>query len=179
MQGEELKNLPCDPTQLKVHRGTHVKMLPVTLHPAFVARIERFERIAQELGQDLYGRAPRSIRHLGGYACRPSRLRPQRISEHALGNAIDVAAFDFPALPDPSRAPQGLPRALWGPFRTSVQQHWTSRGGVVADLHQKFLQRLTEELAERDVFRVLLGPSHPGHHDHFHFDMSPWTYRHL
>jgi hypothetical protein len=30
-------------------------------------------------------------------------------------------------------------------------------------------------IGRKDVFRVLLGPGYPGHQNHFHFDMAPFT----
>jgi len=43
-------------------------------------------------------------------------------------------------------------------------------------LHAEFLEALTSELDRRDVFRTLLGPGHPAHRTHFHFDMAPYSY---
>jgi hypothetical protein len=181
--------LPCVPKDLEVYKGTHLALAPVSIHPAFGPRIERLEQAAREVGMQVYGRPPKRLRHFGGYSCRRSTVRPGRLSEHALGNALDVAGFDFPALPPPpkdaplaaawvSEAPV-LPPALRGPFQVTVLRHWVSRGGAAADLHQEFLRRLAERVERESIFRVLLGPSHPGHQDHLHFDMSPWTYSHL
>jgi hypothetical protein len=175
--------LPCAPRDLEVYKGTHLRLVPITIHPAFIPRVERLERAAREVGEQVYGRAPTRLRHFGGYACRRSTVRAARVSEHALGNAIDVAGFDFPALPRAAKgappALPALPAALRGPFQVTVGRHWVSKGNATLDLHQEFLRRLTERVERESMFRVLLGPSHPGHQDHFHFDMSPWTYSHL
>lgn len=176
---EDEKKPLCEPKNLQVYRGTHLKVAPLSVHPALVDRIERFERVAQRVGLSVYGRAPTRLRHVGGYSCRSSRLRPGRISEHALGNAIDIVGFDFPALPKSTTPLDDAPGVPRGAFQITVQRHWVSKGGASADLHQQFLRRLTDEVVREAIFRVLLGPSHPGHHDHFHFDMSPWRYRHL
>jgi hypothetical protein len=38
---------------------------------------------------------------------------------------------------------------------------------------------VTDSLLSRQVFRTLLGPAHPDHADHFHFDMAPHPYVNL
>jgi hypothetical protein len=44
-------------------------------------------------------------------------------------------------------------------------------------LHERFLHELTNRLEGRpDIFRILIGPGHGNHDDHFHFDASPWRY---
>lgn len=178
------ETVPCQPQDLEVYRGTHLKLAPITVHPALIERITRFEEIVQEVGQEVYGRPASRVRHMGGYACRKSRFRPRRISEHALGNAIDVVGFDFPALP---KTPEGtddesgaeLPLVLKRSFQVNVKAHWESRGTPILEMHERFLRVLTERVVKDAVFRVALGPSHRGHEDHFHFDMSPWSYVHL
>ena len=148
------------------------------MHPAFAERLARLERAAIEVGEEVYGRAPSRIRHMGAYVCRKSRFRPRRISEHALGNAIDVLGFDFSPAKS-AQAAEHLPPGLRWSFQVSVARHWTPRADAASALHAQFLKKLTERVLEDSIFRVALGPSHRGHHDHFHFDMSPWTYSHL
>ena len=58
-------------------------------------------------------------------------------------------------------------------FEVRVDQHWHARWGWTERRHARFLEELTRTLIERDVFRTLLGPAHPDHKDHFHFDMAP------
>jgi len=168
----------CDPSGLLLYRGEHVRYHgAVTINPAFKERLERFEQVAAEVGIRVYGRAPRRIRHLGSYACRASRNRSYRLSEHALGNAIDVAAFDFGQLAKNEVLPVGVPRALRYAFQVSVAKHWAANKSPVLELHQRFLRDLTAELQKRpDIFRGLIGPADPKHTDHFHFDVSPWRY---
>jgi hypothetical protein len=88
-----------------------------------------------------------------------------RLSEHALGNAIDISGFRFEAL-------DGAPA-----FEVRVDLHWRASGDEAR--HSRFLHALTETLLERGVFRTLLGPAHPDHADHFHFDMAPHPYVNL
>jgi hypothetical protein len=69
------------------------------------------------------------------------------------------------------------PRVLKAPFQVRVSRHW---GGTVTEtgrMHERFLHELTARLEGRpDIFRILVGPGHGNHADHFHFDASPWRY---
>lgn len=170
--------LPCNGPDLTVYKGSELSMLPTRMHPAFAERLARLERAAIEVGEEVYGRAPARIRHMGAYVCRKSRFRARRISEHALGNAIDVLGFDFAPAKSAQDA-EHLPPGLRWSFQVSVARHWTPRPDAASALHAEFLKKLTDRVLEDSIFRVALGPSHRGHHDHFHFDMSPWTYSHL
>jgi hypothetical protein len=148
----------------------------VTAHPEFVARLSRFEALVIELATEHYGRAPRKLVHRGVFACRSLRSRRERISEHALGNAIDLQGFDFGPLPRKAAAPAELPRAMRRAFSVRVLSHWTPKRARDA-YHARFLHKLTEELRARpDIFRGIVGPPRPRHHDHLHLDAAPWRY---
>lgn len=150
---------------------------PVKVYAGFVERLRRFEEVVREVAVEVYGRAPRRLVHIGTYNCRRIRAWPQLLSEHALGNAIDVLGFDFGAVSKRDVSPPSLPRGLRHPFRVRVDDHWTPgrRANEATRVHAHFLRTLARRLIARDdVFRVLLGPSYPGHKDHFHFDMAPW-----
>lgn len=158
--------LPC-PTGLVRYRGTHIRYhKPVRVHPAFVPVLARFEAIAVEVAVEHYGRAPRRLVHIGAYNCRRTRGYPDLLSEHALGNALDVEAFRFGRARRGAELPDKAPRRA---FSVSVERHWDGAGR-----HAAFLRALTERLQKDDVFRVMLGPAYPGHDDHFHFDMAPY-----
>jgi hypothetical protein len=149
----------------------------VRVHPAFQERLQRFEEVAVDVAKEVYGREPRRLRHYGSYVCRSSRNRTHRVSEHALGNAIDVVGFDFGGATKTTPLPEGLPRGLRGPFQVRVLKHWNAAANPTAQVHQRFLRELTARLEERrDVFRILIGPGHGNHADHLHLDMSPWRY---
>jgi hypothetical protein len=149
----------------------------VQVNPAFRERLARFEQVVLEVAKQVYGRAPRRVLHFGTYSCRSSRRRSSRVSEHALGNAIDVAGFDFGPATKREPLSAGLPRSLSGSFQVRVKRHWNDRHTAASAIHARFLYELSSRLSERDdVFRVMIGPSHPDHADHFHFDMSPWRY---
>ena len=87
------------------------------------------------------------------------------MSEHGLGNAIDVSGFEFGA---DASAPDGLK----GGFRVILKKHWDDQLGVGAT-HARFLRELVMALSQRpDIFRGMIGPGARGHDDHFHFDMG-------
>lgn len=173
------KRVKCDSSGLVRYAGTSVRYhgaLQINEH--FQTRLERFEEVVAEVGREVYGRAPRRIRHLGAYACRTSRNRVARLSEHALGNALDVQGFDFGPLPKTETFDTSLPKSLKHPFEVRVARHWSPKNENAANaVHARFLRSLVDRLLERsDVFRGHVGPGHPGHDDHFHFDMSPWRF---
>ena len=103
----------------------------VTVHPAFRERLRRFEVVVHSVAMEIYGRAPRKIVHMGTFNCRRIRRFPHLISEHGLGNAIDVAGFDFGPLdrkaPGPGCAESGRVERL-GPWRSSASSRRTSSG---------------------------------------------------
>lgn len=146
---------------------------PVQIHPAFRAQLVAFERIVEQVAIAHYGRAPRRVVHLGGYNCRRMRRYPTWVSEHALGNAIDVAGFDFAPAPRQAVLPVTLPRALRAGFQVRLLSHWQATG--VGEPHSRFLRALAQALIDRpDVFHVVLGPAWPGHKNHFHLDHAPY-----
>ena len=171
--------ISCRPGALVSHRG---KLLSyqgaVQVDPAFVERLVRFEQVVLEVAADVYGRAPTRLRHFGAYSCRPTRNRGARLSEHALGNAIDVIGFDFARARKTEPLQEGLPRELRGAFQVRVARHWKVTGSNPSSaVHQRFLHELAERLSDRsDVFRGMIGPSRSDHADHFHLDMGPWRY---
>jgi hypothetical protein len=167
----------CDHAAIVAYRGTTLHYAgAVFVNPAFAERLARFETVVDEVAHETYGRAPRRVRHLGAYNCRPVRTIRHLLSEHALGNAIDVTGFDFgPATKTEPLAP-GLAKELKYPFEVRVLRHWGKTDGRNA-IHARFLARLTATLGERsDIFRCMFGPGHGGHDDHLHLDVSPWRW---
>lgn len=165
--------LRCPDLPMVRHVGEHVRYhKPVKVYVGFRESLVRFEKIVEATALEVYGRKPARIRHIGTFNCRRIRKFPDWLSEHALGNAIDVEGFDFgrASKAERTRAPHPT---LRGAFQVRVEKHWNKRGAV-PEIHARFLRRLTERLQEDKVFRVLLGPAYPGHHDHFHFDMAPY-----
>jgi hypothetical protein len=175
------EKIVCDAHTLIAYKGRSLRYRgTVWVHPAFRDRLERFEQLVREVAQEIYGRVPHRLDHLGAYNCRSTRHHVGRLSEHALGNALDVAGFEFGPAPQQGLS-SPLPKALRGAFRVRISEHWSPRDdGPVAALHARFLHELTTRCEQRsDVFRVLIGPNQRDHADHLHFDMSPWHYVNL
>ena len=164
----------CPEVEHALYRGTSLRYdPPAFVHPGFRERLARFEEVVRDVAVETYGRAPRTVRNLGTYACRRMTTSPDWLSEHAFGNAIDVAGFDFDAAPRGEPLAAGLDRAFRSGFEVRVLAHWSGRHAHAA-VHARFLHTLAARLVPRaDVFRVLLGPAYPGHKSHFHCDMAP------
>lgn len=165
----------CDPSTMVPYRSKALRYGVLT-HPEFAERLQRFETLLIEHSIAHYGRAPRRLLHKGVFSCRSQRARSERISEHALGNAIDVIGFEYGPLPRATAAPTDMPRQLRRAFSVRVRLHWSPRNE--RDLHHaRFLHTLTETLRDRpDIFRGIVGPPRPRHHDHLHLDGAPWRY---
>ena len=95
----------------------------------------------------MFGNTLGSISHASAYVCRP-RNGSQKLSEHAFGNALDIAAF---TLSDGTVVP------------------------VQPDPPEKNLLFLTRvRAAACGPFKTVLGPgSDPDHAEHLHFDLAP------
>jgi hypothetical protein len=173
------QRVSCDAGMMVKYRGKRLRYAgSLLVSEPFRERLERFEALAAEVGREVYGREPRLIRHYGAYSCRATRNRRHVVSEHALGNALDLVGFDFGPAKTAEVLPEGVPRSLRAPFKVSVGRHWEGRGrGETGAVHARFLQQLTTRLSERpDIFRSMFGPGHGGHDDHLHLDVSPWRY---
>jgi hypothetical protein len=165
----------CPDIETKKYRGTHIRYAQgAKIFVGFQERLEKFEQVAREVGTEVYGRPPTRVVHMGTYNCRRISAYPGWISEHGLGNAIDVEGFNFAGLERGASLPDGVPSAFKGHFTVRVLRDWKAKRGP-AKLHARFLHTLARRLiARKDIFRVLLGPSFPGHHNHFHFDCAPY-----
>ncbi|MFT3775704.1 MAG: extensin family protein [Minicystis sp.] len=168
-------DLRCPEVELENYRGDVVRYKPaVWVYTGFRPRLAAFEKVVRDVGIEVYGRAPERIVELGGYGCRRMREHAGWLSEHALGNAIDIAGFEFGHIAKGATLPPGLDKAFVNGFEVKVLSHWGKKTGHAA-VHARFLRTLAARLIARDdVFRVLLGPGYPGHNNHFHFDMSPF-----
>jgi hypothetical protein len=104
----------------------------------------------QPAARELLGSPVARIEHFGAYSCRRLYGRASgQWSEHATGNALDVAAF-----------------VLEDGRRISVVRDWTGEGEEAA-----FLRRARDEACE--VFGTVLSPDYnAAHADHLHFDQA-------
>lgn len=167
----------CPEVAVTTYAGTRVPYgRPVRVAEPFVARLERFDDVVAEVAIAHYGRAPAKLRHFGALACRVVRGSHRRLSEHALGNAIDISGFGFARLKAAEAAPAELPVELRKAFEVSVREHWDGGASPAEALHQRFLQALVARVQQDDVFRGVIGPGREGHANHLHFDHSPWGY---
>jgi hypothetical protein len=158
----------CPDVELVNYPGASMRFMPAARAAVpFREHLAELERVVRDVSMEFYGRAPSALSIAASYDCRPVTGNRRRLSEHALGNAIDITAFRFDA--------DGAQPA----FEVRVDKHWKADGDDTIERHARFLQALTQALIARDVFRTLLGPAHPDHHDHFHFDMAPHHYVHL
>lgn len=173
----ERGRLDCDRSQLVYYRGTSLRFLmPARMNVAFIPYVRKFEELVGDVATEVYGRPPRSLAHAGSFNCRRVRHAETTLSEHALGNALDVRGFDFGGAPRGSTLPEGVPGRYIHSFRVRVEDHWASEDARYA-VHVRFFARLRERLvADPDLFTVMLGPSYPGHRNHLHFDRAPWRY---
>lgn len=165
----------CPKVELVSYKGDLLRYhTSVRVYVGFRERLRRFEGVVRDTAVEVYGRAPKRIRHLGTLNCRRIRTWPDYLSEHGLGNAIDISGFDFGPAPRKASLPEGLPTTLRRGFQVRLDPDWdgTSATGAV---HARFLHLLAERVVARtDIFRVMLGPAYPGHKNHFHFDCAPW-----
>jgi hypothetical protein len=165
----------CPPVDLVDYRGDTIRFHPpAKVISEFKDRLEKLSAVVAVVATEVYGRPPLAIVDLGTFACRRMERHPRFLSEHGLGNAIDVAGFDFGPLPKGASLPAGLDKAFKNGFEVRVLTHWKAKTGHAA-VHARFLKTLVRRLiARNDIFRVLLGPGYPAHSNHFHFDMAPF-----
>jgi len=98
------------------------------------------------------------------------------LSEHALGNALDLSGFDFGPLRRGDALAEGVPSHLRRSFTVRVDRHWSPSRERDA-LHARFLHTLADRLHARpDIVRGIVGPPARRHHDHLHVDVAPWRY---
>ncbi len=94
------------------------------------------------------------VESLGTYACRgivgAGASASRRLSEHALGNAVDISAF-----------------VLADGRRITIEHDWNSNDPAI----RQFLQIIHRSACRR--FRTVLSPDYnAAHYNHFHMDMG-------
>lgn len=120
------------------------------------------EDVVQPLAQKYFGQPVVRIDHLGTYDCRTRRTetaskdmggsKAGRLSEHAMGRAIDFSGVE-----------------LADGRSISVKDNWRSAGAPGTFLHQ-----LARDACRS--FNVVLTPNHDKlHWDHIHMDTGPYT----
>lgn len=111
-------------------------------------------RGVQPAAQELLGSRVERIEHFGAFSCRRMYARESgRWSEHATGNAIDIAAF-----------------VLEDGRRVSLVGNWAGE-----DAEAAFLRRVRDEAC--GMFGTVLSPDYnAAHADHIHLDQAAWGF---
>ena len=179
----------------QTYAGEQIKYsAPVSVATVFVPRLQAFERVVVELAREHYGRPPDRLIHFGARVCRAVRGSSSRLSEHALGNALDLAGFEWKRLPPAAARARSLAAGTGGraghggaalaarkpeyddkAFTVTVQKHWSSLAEA-DQAHRRFLHALVDRVITQDIFRGVIGPGREGHANHVHFDQAPWSY---
>ena len=138
---------------VRMTRGRVALDQPLQVTCATAEHLLRFERdVVQPAALRMLGTPLVRIRHFGGYACRLRNGDPRGIrSEHAVGQAIDIAGFD-----------------LADGTQITVARHWGDPGprGI-------FLRLVAREACS--VFHLVLTPrSDALHRSHLHLDIGRW-----
>ena len=106
--------------------------------------------VVQPAAEDVFGERVVSMDVPAGFACRPrNNLRGAKLSEHGMGNAIDVSAF-----------------TLASGRKVTVKQGWFGSGD-----DKSFLRDVRSGAC--GTFKTVLGPGSDSHHDdHLHLDLQ-------
>lgn len=165
----------CPPELQLVHyRGERVPFSsPVQVVQPFVDKLRALENIVAELGTLHFGRAPDRLLHFGARACRTVRGSSRRLSEHALGNALDLSGFEWKRI----RATKTQPAQA--AIRVTISRDWPipkDPKDQDAERRHTFLKAVTDRVTRAGIFRGIIGPGREGHADHLHLDQAPWSY---
>jgi hypothetical protein len=106
--------------------------------------------VVQPAAQDAFGEEVVGIEVPSAFACRPrNNTRGAKLSEHGMGNAIDISVFH-----------------LASGRKVSVLEDWGGFGDA-----SSFLKKIRQDAC--GPFKTVLGPGSDAHHrDHMHFDLQ-------
>ncbi|MCP5081690.1 MAG: extensin family protein [Alphaproteobacteria bacterium] len=140
---------------------------PATLNCKFTGVLHKWARGAlQQAAKAALNDKIVSINNVASYTCRKRRGDgSKRLSEHALTNALDIAAFRLKSGGTVSVSDD------WGPMAANTDNRSSDDGDEEEALSPKatFLRYVHESACE--IFSTVLGPDHNAlHKDHFHFD---------
>ncbi len=129
--------------------GTGIDLQPeAEMNCTMAEAAARFARdVMSPAAQRRYGQKLKSLSHASAYVCRP-RNGSRKLSEHAFGNALDIASF-----------------TLSGGSAIGVELHPDAKAaGFLGELRK----------AACGPFKTVLGPgSNADHAEHFHLDLAP------
>jgi hypothetical protein len=149
------------PHGVVVTRGpTGVSYGALLIDCSLALELVRAERALQAEAKATFGKPLARVETLGSYHCRPKRGGPSSpdapLSEHAFGNAVDLAAFVGP----------GWRASVARDYRPELSEPTTREG--------KFLRRVQARLRRDTSLTRVLGPDfNAEHRDHFHLDAGP------
>jgi hypothetical protein len=137
---------------VRVEQSAIVWNRPAEMSCSLATRLDGFERdIVQSAARRHFGRPVVLIHHYGAYACRSENGGDGRLSQHAVGNAIDIGGFE-----------------LSDGTRIVVETDWRGRGR-----RHDFLHEVAQGACR--YFNVVLTPSSDAfHRNHFHLDVGPY-----
>ncbi len=140
------------PLKVSATEGGQVTIAPTaTLGCPMTAAVDQWmNRSVQPAAIAWFGVPVVEIHQISAYACRPRDNIPgEQLSEHAFGNALDVAAF-----------------TLANGRKITVKSDWAG-GDVYA---RSFLREVLAAACQQ--FKTVLGPGVQYHDDHFHLDLA-------
>ena len=128
--------------------GSNIRLQPAAeMNCAMAEASARFAAdVVSPAAEAIFGQSLKSVSNASAYVCRP-RNGTNKLSEHAFGNALDIASF-----------------TLSGGTTVPVEME-------PGDKQAAFLGKVRE--AACGPFKTVLGPGDPDHSEHFHFDLAP------
>jgi hypothetical protein len=127
---------------------------PLMIDCSLALSLTSVEKVIQEEAMRHLGQPITRVTTLGSYSCRSVRGWKERISQHAIGNAMDMASFT---------PKKGQAASVMRDYQVGVEQPTTPRG--------RFLRAIYGRLwSEGGVTRVLGPEWDAAHRDHFHLD---------
>jgi hypothetical protein len=140
------------PLKVSAAEGGRVTIAPTaTLGCPMTAAVDQWmNRSVQPAAIAWFGVPVAEIHQISAYACRPrNNIAGEQLSEHAFGNALDVAGF-----------------TLANGRKVTVKGDWAGR-----DIYAKsFLREVFAAACQQ--FKTVLGPGVEYHGDHFHLDLA-------
>lgn len=123
------------------------------LNCATALQTAKWMQTVQQAAFRHYGKPVDRLTHYSAYSCR-FRKRG-KLSEHASGNALDVAEIYI------------------GDFKTTVLKHWLNNGTAIGAKASAFWKEITATSCRH--FDLVLSPvSNAAHANHLHLDLGGW-----